>query len=59
MSVNGRRILMVMSLPLTSTPLYSPLSLNGPLYLSPSRKNVVWYVGPSGSSSMAKERLMA
>src|SRR6478735_464194 len=59
MSVNGRRILMVMSLPFTTTPLYWPLSLNGPLYLSPSRKNVVWYVGPSGSSAIAKERLTA
>src|SRR3954454_16016673 len=59
MSVNGRRILIVMSLPLTTTPLYAPLSLNGPLYLSPSRKNVVLYVGPSGSSSIAKDRLTA
>jgi hypothetical protein len=50
---------MVMSLPLTTTPAYSPLSWNGPLYLSPSRKNVVWYVGPSGSSSIAKDREMA
>ena len=39
---------MMMSLPSTSTPLYSASLLNGPLYLSPSRKNVVWYVGPSG-----------
>src|SRR3954453_3206677 len=59
MSVNGRRILIVMSLPLTTTPLYAPLSLNGPLYLSPSRKNVVLYVGPSGSSAIAKDRLTA
>src|SRR6476660_49627 len=59
MSVNGRRILMVMSVPCTTTPLYWPLSLNGPLYLSPARKNVVWYVGPSGSSAIANERLTA
>src|SRR3954453_6722249 len=48
-----------MSLPLTTTPGEAPLSLNGPLYLSPSRKNVVLYVGPSGSSSTAKDRFTA
>jgi hypothetical protein len=26
------------------------------LYVSPSRKNCSWYVGPSGSSSIANER---